>query len=146
MLFDPLWSRHHAGSTVIRRFVPTSAPPPLDGVQSIMGHTRMSCGTDHKTLRLDMEGFCRFIRRAFPTSTAAHLAAVVGATVSTSEKWISGQTKPSADHLAAMISAFGPAFLVEAIPSTRQWAAPIIERAKLAEISRQLSEILDAAE
>ncbi|TPL44525.1 helix-turn-helix transcriptional regulator [Mesorhizobium sp. B2-4-5] len=145
MLQNPYWDRHHAGSTVIRRFVPPP-PPPIDGVQSIMGHTRMSCGTDHKTLRLDMEGFCRFVRRAFPTSTAAHLAAVVGATVSTSEKWISGQTKPSADHLAAMISAFGPAFLVEAIPSTRQWAAPVIERAKLAEISRQLSEILEAAE
>lgn len=145
MLLDPTWYRHRAGALGRREFIPPLEPPDA-GNQSSMGQTRMSCGTDHKTLRLDMDGFCRFVRRAFPTSTAAHLAALVGATVSTSEKWISGQTKPSADHLAAMISAFGPAFLVEAIPSTRQWAAPIIERAKLAEISRQLSEILEAAE
>lgn len=93
-----------------------------------------------------MNGFCRFVRRAFPNSTAAHLATICGATVSASEKWLSGQTRPSGEHLAAMISAFGPAFLAEAVPSTRQWAAPIIERARLAEISRQLSEILEAAE
>ena len=106
----------------------------------------MSCGHDSKTLRLDMTGLCRFVHRAFPTSAAANLACIVGATVSTAEKWLQGQTKPSGEHLAAMIAAFGPAFLAEAVPSTRQWAAPIIERARLAEISRQLSEILEAAE
>ncbi|MUT28653.1 hypothetical protein HKB47_22750 [Mesorhizobium japonicum] len=145
MLFDPLWSRHQAGSPLFREVDPMSTPR-LAGLQSSMGRHRMSSTFDHKTLRLDMDGFCRFARRAFPTSTAAHLASVVGATMSTAEKWLSGHTRPSGEHLAAMISAFGPAFLAEAVPSTRQWAAPIIERARLAEISRQLSEILEAAE
>lgn len=106
----------------------------------------MSCETDRKELRLDMEGFCRFARRAFPTSTPAHLASIVGATASTAEKWLSGQTRPSGEHLAAMITAFGPAFLAEVIPNTRQWTAPLIARSRLAEIARELSALAEAAE
>lgn len=104
----------------------------------------MSCGTYRKELRLDMDGFCRFARSAFPNSTAAHLASVVGATVSTTEKWLSGQTRPSGEHLAAMIAAFGPAFLAAVIPATGQWAAKSVRAEQLSRISQELAELVAA--
>lgn len=104
----------------------------------------MSCKDDLNLLRLDMNGFCRFARRCFPTSTAAHLASVVGVTVSTSEKWLSGQTRPSGEAIAGMIAAFGPAFLSEAIPSTRHWAKPIADQTRARQLIAEAAGLLAA--
>jgi hypothetical protein len=80
----------------------------------------------------------------FPNSTAAHLASVVGATISTTEKWLSGQTRPSGEHLASMIVAFGPAFLAAAIPSTQSWSVKVVQADRITEISRELAAMVAA--
>ncbi len=104
----------------------------------------MFCGNHHNSLRLDMDGFCRFARRTFPTATAAHLASIVGVTISTSEKWLSEQTRPSGEHVASMIAAFGPAFLSEAVPSTRTWATPLAQAQSIRKLATELAELLAA--
>lgn len=94
---------------------------------SAMESAAMSCVSRRNPFRrpaeqLDMAAFCRFAHARMPTGTAAHLAAICGATVSTAEKWLRGETRPSAAHLAALISFFGPAFLAATMPGTRPWA------------------------
>lgn len=91
-----------------------------------------------------MDGFCRFIRAQYPQSTAAHLAALLGVTISCTEKWLSGQTRPSGDHLAAMIGIFGPEFLAVTIPATNEWATQRVKEERLAQLSQELIHLLAA--
>lgn len=125
MLLDPRWS--------------TSA-----GHQSSMEGTKVSCYQRRKELRLDMDGFCRFVRAQYPRSTAAHLASLIDVTVSTTEKWLSRQTRPSGDHLAALISVFGPEFLAVTVPATSEWATQRVKEERLAQLSQELIHLLAA--
>lgn len=109
-------------------FVESFSIPSVNSMnQSAMEPAAMSCVSRRNPFRrpdeqLDMAAFCRFAHAQMPTGTAAHLAAICGATVSTAEKWLRGETRPSAAHLAALISFFGPAFLAATMPGTRPWA------------------------
>ena len=106
----------------------------------------MSATNSCNSAKLDMEGVCRFLFAAFPYATAQHTESVTGISSGTVENWLRSRAKPSGEHLGALVSAFGPVFVAAAFPSTRQWTAPIIARARLAEIARELSALADAAE
>lgn len=92
----------------------------------------------------DQGGFCAFVREFFPTAPAAHLAHLTGATISTAEKWLRGETRPSAEHLGAMVSAFGPAFIAATMPATRSWSARQARHERIAEIAAELGQLLAA--
>lgn len=109
----------------------------------------MSCVNNRNPFRrpdtdIDMAAFCRFAHAQLPTGTAAHLAAICGATVSTAEKWLRGETRPSAAHLAALISAFGPAFLAATMPATRAWSARQARDERVEQLLGELGRLLAA--
>ena len=109
----------------------------------------MSCANDRNVFRhagdhLDMTAFCRFAAKRLPGSTAAQLAAICGATVSTAEKWLRGETRPSAAHLAALIAFFGPAFLAATMPGTRDWSERQARDERIAALLAELGSLLAA--
>lgn len=106
----------------------------------------MSARNDRQVYNFDMDALVRFLRTAFPTATALHVQSISGIPAGSVENWMRARAKPSGEHIGALVAAFGPAFVAAIFPSTRQWAAPIIERAKLAEIARELSAMAEAAE
>lgn len=116
---------------------------------SAMEPAAMSCVSRRNGFRrpdnhLDMAAFCRFAQAHMPTGTAAHLAAICGATVSTAEKWLRGETRPSAAHLAALISFFGPAFLAATMPGTRAWAQRQARDERVTALLAELGSLLAA--
>lgn len=101
--------------------------------RSAQGNTRgdeMSCTFGATCFSRD--GYCRALRRAFPTATAANLAAITGQSLRAAQMQVAGEADPSAEALAACIAALGPQFLAEAIPSAAWATAP----ARDAEIDR----------
>lgn len=134
--------------------VPERPSPPMSGagkrapvlMQISTGATAMSCGIGAKDCAtfFSMAGFCRFCRQAFPAGTAGHLAALTGATVSTAEKWLRGETKPSAAHLGALTAAFGPAFLAATMPATRAWTERAARNEAIVERARDLVALIAA--
>lgn len=90
------------------------------------------------------DGFCRFLRRAYPAGTAAHVAALAGCPVSTAEKWLRGETRPCAEHLGSLCAAFGPAFIAAAMPATRHWSRGRARNEEIQRIARQLAHLLAA--
>jgi hypothetical protein len=126
----------------VSRFRPIRPAPSMG--DTIMEAAAMSCGKRAKFCAFDTNGFIRFACRHFPAATAANLAAASGATVSTAEKWLRGETQPSGIFLSAMISAFGPAFLVACVPGARAWAGRAARDERLAEIEAERRALLAA--
>lgn len=124
--------------SLVSRAVPTPAEPGAATARLTTG------GPQSRPSAFDQAGFCRFVRTAFPTSPAPHLAQLTGATISTAEKWLRSETRPSAEHLGAMVSAFGPAFIAATMPATRGWSARQARHERIAEIATELGQLLAA--
>lgn len=101
----------------------------------------MACGKHHNALQ--HEAFVRFIRRAFPQATAAHLASITGQTVSAAEKQVSGQVRPSAEVIASCLAFFGPAFAASCIAGCGHWATPLGAAMEITELARRIGGIAD---
>lgn len=122
---------------------------PFHVIDTITEGSTMSCVKRAKFCAsgpaFDFAGFCRFCRLAFPVATAAHVASLAGATTSTAEKWLRGETRPSGEHFAALIAAFGPAFVAAAVPGAKAWAEPAAHHEQITQVQSQLDKLLAEA-
>ncbi len=135
MLFDPSWQSSITSTMV----------------QSTMEVPAMSCGNGAKfcgngaiNCAIDIDGLIRFATFHFPVATAANLAAVSGATVSTAEKWLRGETLPSGTFLAAMIAAFGPSFVAACVPGAKAWAEQAARDERIKQLDAEKERLLAA--
>lgn len=92
---------------------------------------------------INMTALCRFLSAAFPHSTAKQVAFAAGIPVSSVEKWLRGETRPSGLHFAQLIGIFGLPLIAAAIPSA-QWAREDAHERKL-DLARQLARQILAA-
>lgn len=103
-----------------------------------MGCREMSCAKSETNF--SRPGFASAIARAFPSATAANLAAITGQSLRAAQMQVAGEADPSAEALAACIAALGPAFLLQAVPGAAWACAP----ARDAEIDRAVAIIARA--
>lgn len=103
----------------------------------------MSGGKNSKFGKLNVEGIIRFFRRAFPSGTANNVSAETGISPSTIDKWMRKESRPSSDHIGALLSAFGPAFFIAAYPQAEDWLQPEIDRQQAAKAAEILSALAD---
>lgn len=109
---------------------------PMTGSKGVRVRTKISeIGT------LSIDGFCRFLRAAFPRSTALHLAHLTGISASTVTKWLIGENKPSGEHLAILTSVLGPAFLRACLTRSPDWLERSCETERLAQISAEMERL-----
>jgi hypothetical protein len=82
------------------------------------------------------------LRSVWPAHAAKHLSALSGASQSNSEKWLSGLSKPSADHLRALLrSERGYEFLSELVAGTdAPWWAAVQIGLRMAELEKRQAE------
>lgn len=104
----------------------------------------MSARSIRQVCHLDMEAICRFLRTAFPTSTALNVECMTGISAGTVENWIRARSRPSAEHLGALVSAFGPQFVAAAFPSTRAWTGRAVRAERLTAIAEELAAMVAA--
>lgn len=104
----------------------------------------MSATSAKHFCNLDMEAVCRFLRTAFPTSTALNIQCVTGISAGTVDNWLRGRAKPTGEHLGALVGAFGPQFAMAAFPSIRAWAGRAANAERLAKISEELAALVAA--
>ena len=79
---------------------------------------------------IDPQALNAHLRRRHPVKTAACVAAAIGASERTVEKWLEGASLPSAGWFCRLIAAYGPEFLAAALPGALGWlsAARRLER------------------
>jgi transcriptional regulator with XRE-family HTH domain len=65
---------------------------------------------------LCMAALCRYLKAAFPASTAKQVAHATGIPASSVEKWLRGETRPSAEHFCILCATFGAGFAALAMP------------------------------
>ena len=87
-----------------------------------------------------MDGFCRFLRRVFPSATANQIAAVSGVPSGTADKWLRGESKPSLEHFGALISAFGPPLLAAVFPHI-EWVSEAAKQSRALEIETEIARL-----
>lgn len=101
-------------------------------------HPSVSGPNSSRNGKFDITGLCTFLKRAHPAKTAENVAAATGVPASTVDKWLRGETMPSATGFAALAAAYGPAVIAASVPGAA-WAH---ERARDEAINAHISAIM----
>lgn len=100
------------------------------------------------SLRPDMDGLARFLRRLYPSATADRVAQDTGFSAGTVRNWLDGRNCLSLSHLLVLLSAYGPDVLLGLwpgqVPAWLDHQAIAAEEAALADMADALQARRDA--
>lgn len=88
------------------------------------------------------------LRRIFPSKTSLHIQLLTGVSERTAERWLSGDSEPSAQALVDLLrSEIGREVLFAALGETRpEWAAKYAKQLDVNDLRRRARELARIAE
>jgi hypothetical protein len=106
---------------------------------SRMGGVMFGSSKDHFwSNRIDFDGLASFLRRLYPSKTAACVAADTGLPADSVKKWLLGEVQPNGRAMLALICAYGPPLICAAVKSPPEWCDAGLRAAKIAKLRAEL--------
>lgn len=91
---------------------------------------------------IDPQSWGRALRTRHPQKTADHVAAALGAPARTVEKWLAGESMPSAIWLGPLLMAYGPSLFAEVLGTPPAWLAEAARAERQAELEAEHARIM----
>lgn len=91
---------------------------------------------------VDFDGMARYWRRLYPSATAEHVAAYIGAPVDTAKKWILRSADPGGKWLLAAIAFYGPDILAAGLKRAPAWLDAARRAEQAANLDRRIADLV----
>ena len=102
---------------------------------------RNACVGDRKTSKIEEAGerTANFLRRLYPTQTAANVAADSGIPAGRISKWLIGASAPRIADTVALVVAYGPDFLSAVMLDPPSWLDRAVRAERQAKLEAKIA-------
>lgn len=90
---------------------------------------------------INLDGAANFLRKLYPSNTAANVSADTLISARTVERWLDGTGGISGSHYAVLWLVYGPDFLMAASHTTPAWLDKIAKAERRATIEKKIADL-----
>ena len=91
--------------------------------------------------RIDFRGLAVFLRRLYPSKTAARVAADTGLPADSIKKWLSLEVQPNGRAMLVLVCVYGADLILASVKDAPDWCNRDARRARRAKLLAEIAEI-----